>query len=307
MYPAIAHHTAVASPDNVAKGNIFPTTAYQIFSTVAKTTHEQTQGATATDVLPTSAIIQSAYTASCAWCATDAAATASAADVKRALLELPNQAVESATVAMNANSLGAYGYSVTFGTGNAGDQQNIVMNVGGCNVDGCQPRYTGVRLQQVQQFAEGIIATAKTIGGTAFATSPNAGTSLVTDGACTTGGGDLLTVFGGANNGATFTSTACTDAAGYTVVETPQSQTGLYTIVRTIALGDLDTTSGPATNYGATEPSKTYFNAVTKEITRGTKESSECSGRGLCDTETGECTCHEGYTGAACELQTVLF
>lgn len=49
-----------------------------------------------------------------------------------------------------------------------------------------------------------------------------------------------------------------------------------------------------------------YFKSETIEITRGTKESSECSGRGACDGDAGLCECYDGYTGDACELQTVL-
>merc|ERR1711871_995604 len=38
----------------------------------------------------------------------------------------------------------------------------------------------------------------------------------------------------------------------------------------------------------------------------GTKESSECSDRGVCDGATGECNCFQGYTGAACSEQNEL-
>lgn len=31
------------------------------------------------------------------------------------------------------------------------------------------------------------------------------------------------------------------------------------------------------------------------ELTAGTKEMIECSGRGLCDTSAGTCTCFKGY------------
>lgn len=31
-----------------------------------------------------------------------------------------------------------------------------------------------------------------------------------------------------------------------------------------------------------------------------------CSKRGTCDTETGDCQCFKGYTGQACELQTII-
>jgi len=38
----------------------------------------------------------------------------------------------------------------------------------------------------------------------------------------------------------------------------------------------------------------------------GSTEESECSARGLCDTEEGVCTCFPGYTGNACERQDAL-
>lgn len=45
---------------------------------------------------------------------------------------------------------------------------------------------------------------------------------------------------------------------------------------------------------------------VSVEQFSGTTEASECSGRGNCDSETGICECTEGFTGEACEQQTVL-
>jgi hypothetical protein len=42
------------------------------------------------------------------------------------------------------------------------------------------------------------------------------------------------------------------------------------------------------------------------ETVKGTYESDVCSSRGNCDGAAGLCTCHEGYSGEACETQTVL-
>jgi hypothetical protein len=46
--------------------------------------------------------------------------------------------------------------------------------------------------------------------------------------------------------------------------------------------------------------------ATTGTTLTGTTEANECSGRGNCDSETGICECTEGFTGEACEQQTVL-
>merc|ERR1711943_21915 len=42
------------------------------------------------------------------------------------------------------------------------------------------------------------------------------------------------------------------------------------------------------------------------EVTKGSSESATCSNRGSCDGGSGLCVCHEGYSGEACETQTVL-
>lgn len=48
------------------------------------------------------------------------------------------------------------------------------------------------------------------------------------------------------------------------------------------------------------------FPCSVEETRKGTSESLECSGRGLCDGSTGECACFEGYTSDDCSMQTVL-
>ena len=42
------------------------------------------------------------------------------------------------------------------------------------------------------------------------------------------------------------------------------------------------------------------------ETVKGTKESEECSGRGMCDRGSGMCSCFAGYSGAACAKQDNL-
>jgi hypothetical protein len=124
--------------------------------------------------------------------------------VKAALEALPNQVVKAVGV-VSSEDLGGGGggdpdaamWKVTFGA-NSGVQNLLVVNTGGCDVDGCQPRIAGL------------------------------------------------------------THTA----------------------------GGRPTTSADAWS--------------------GTTEANECSGRGNCDSEIGVCECNEGFTGEACEQQTVL-
>jgi len=40
---------------------------------------------------------------------------------------------------------------------------------------------------------------------------------------------------------------------------------------------------------------------------KGNTEDAVCSNRGNCDKTTGQCSCHNGYYGEACEMQTALF
>jgi hypothetical protein len=40
--------------------------------------------------------------------------------------------------------------------------------------------------------------------------------------------------------------------------------------------------------------------------TPGTKEWNTCSDRGTCNGDTGDCECFDGYTGQACEIQTII-
>jgi len=50
-------------------------------------------------------------------------------------------------------------------------------------------------------------------------------------------------------------------------------------------------------------PTVTAYSSV---VVKGTKEAIPCSGRGLCDSSTGQCQCFRGSTGLACDQQTAL-
>jgi hypothetical protein len=265
-----------------------------------------TLSAGAVDTFPVGMVVQAVHTANCAatWCATDAATSNSAKDVKRVLEELPNQVLADVAVSMTSNSLGLYAYSVTFaGVRNSGDQNAVIMNGKGCNVDGCQPRYTGVRTQTSLLAGQADIAAGTLTDTTEL--------FLTEEDMSSTGGDELVTYQAGANNGARFKIQSATDTVATfehaTATVVGSSLTGILILK---AGGEYSVASGGGTSSPSNVAGTTHrvhnFKSETYEITRGTKESTECSGRGNCDTETGLCECAEGYTGEACATQSVL-
>merc|ERR1719199_1389323 len=96
-------------------------------------------GAITASSLGTTVTIQSHDTrGTCGWCTTDTTYVNSAEDVKRALQELPNGVIStSVQVAMNGAGLGRYGYTITFGAGNTGDQNEITMQAAGRATRAC--------------------------------------------------------------------------------------------------------------------------------------------------------------------------
>merc|ERR1711898_19531 len=76
-------------------------------------------------------------------------------------------------------------------------------------------------------------------------------------------------------------------------------------VVRTTIVVDSvpDTLSAASVDLHITSP---VGSCTVTEAVKGTYESDVCSSRGSCDGAAGLCTCHEGYSGEACETQTVL-
>merc|ERR1719199_1670580 len=247
--------------------------------------------------LGTTVTIQSHDTrGTCGWCTTD-------------------------TTYVNCAGLGRYGYTITFGAGNTGDQNEITMQAAGCDEDGCQPRYSGMYIQQQQVHSTGTVSASNGVytyvGGTSHATDiwpkSNAGAGgggAVSTNFCLVDGGEKYVLYqyasAGDNNGKVFTAASCADATGITFVEEMTALATTQTnLLRLRKMGDFEGTHDEAFAVGMPQVG-TYFRSVTTEITRGTKESTECSGRGSCDSAAGICECFDGYTGEACETQTVL-
>merc|ERR1712134_81950 len=76
------------------------------------------------------------------------------------------------------------------------------------------------------------------------------------------------------------------------------------TLIRdTLVLDSVPDAMNGAVDIAYTAPSGSCSVA---EVTKGSTESATCSNRGSCDGGSGLCVCHEGYSGEACETQTVL-
>ena len=65
--------------------------------------------------------------------------------VKHGLMGLPNRIIEDISVSEDERHNARKDFRVTFiHPNNSGDQKNLRCNSGGCDVDGCQPRYKGI-------------------------------------------------------------------------------------------------------------------------------------------------------------------
>lgn len=112
--------------------------------------------------------------------------------------------------------------------------------------------------------------------------------------------------------------------------EAPTFQPTATTVRRRLAAGDDPTTFSAMTSFGAHYTGAFEYRVVDEKLTntftvseqfdqgdlnewqymwiseKGRTEAIECSRRGNCDGESGQCTCYAGYTGAACQTQSAL-
>jgi hypothetical protein len=100
-----------------------------------------------------------------------------------------------------------------------------------------------------------------------------------------------------------------TAAAGTTIMTIPSvTATDVTNCVATLIRDTLILDSIPDAMNGAVDITYTApsGSCSVSEVTKGSSESATCSNRGSCDGGSGLCVCHEGYSGEACETQTVL-
>jgi hypothetical protein len=210
--------------------------------------------------------------------------------ITQVLQELPNQVLnDGVTAELTAASLELYSVTATFTGRNSGDQHAIKMNVEGCNVDGCQPRYTGIN-RQVGYLSSATASVVSAAGSNTLHLDFGAGVSKYVT------AGDKIRVYseGSTSNQGDLVTASSISSESRIVVA------GLAAATPTTGFGVVALAAPSANTANKWVKSETY------ETTRGTTEVTECSGRGLCDGESGECECHTGYTGEACHVQTVL-
>ena len=212
--------------------------------------------------------------------------------ITQVLQELPNQVLGSGIAAeVTRAGLELYSITATFTGRNTGDQNPIVMNIEGCNLDGCQPRFSGMMTQR------GYLSDSTGETSTSLVTGTNSDRSGIMQRASNyITVGDTIRLFSGSTTTSAGTSLTTTSVAGGTGIGVKGA-----------------TTLNPAGGFGILVLASPTVNDVNKqvktvtyEITRGTTEATECSGRGSCDAESGICECFKGYMGQACETQTVL-
>jgi hypothetical protein len=235
----------------------------------------------------------------------DAAVNTTLADfvaeqVKGALESLPNQAAGNVTVTASGGGSSAatrMRLLVTFDTlsGNVPDMRLTWADTTdpGSGVYAIQPWQT----VQTVTLDAGAAAGAFTVDVFPLDTT-NATQPAYRAGSGTTAGGaidDLESELGDSINAIAYVLAAYANGGVRSELDTANSAITLIFADKNIGTTPIAVTS------------TAFTVTVTKPDTvDGSTEAAVCSNRGLCDLGTGSCSCFTGYTGAACETQSVL-
>jgi len=236
---------------------------------------------------------------------------ASPAIIKKALLDLPNEVIRDVDVSLSSATVSGttltMNYQVTFKNPSNNNGRTLTINHGGCNKAGCSPQFYGLldygAIGTVTATVTG--TTTLTVGGADVCGMLTARGEKVSNNdkkrviatyvitiADDSGAADTFTV---ARNGGTATTALAADTTAQTATGDKCGLTFTFNQATGAVTGDSWTVDVGVGGSVAISVSTT-----------GTKEQVECSNRGRCDGETGECKCFAGHTDEDCSIQSSL-
>jgi hypothetical protein len=226
----------------------------------------------------------------------DASATLEEKTVEDILESLPNQVLPDVTVDLAAKTDTINQYTVTFvSAANSGDVNPLVCKTDGCNLDGCQPRYTGILKKVSRTFAgstgytfnffgdntasqsitvdtgsNGVTATSTTI--LTFASSPVSLTKTPVAGATVTIGAVTTTLASLSLDGKVFTFNSAHGVSDMSSGNLVLSFTNLANTVALVgsATSDMEQAVGVASASGAQSITIVVASGVSKLTVGGT-------------------------------------
>jgi len=234
--------------------------------------------------------------------------------IKRALLDLPNEVIRDVEVSLGSVTVSSTtlnaNYLITFKNPANNNGRLLTLNTVGCNKAGCAPQYRGfISRKRSTITATSVSGTLSlTVSGEDTCSFANARGSRVSDDptpgtlatyivtiADDSGVADTFTV---SRNGGTASSALTIDGSA-------QSPTGDKCGLTFTFSGTTGGVTGDYWTVTVDDSGYTTQASVTTSVT-GTKETAECSNRGACDGETGECKCYAGHTDEDCSIQSSL-
>jgi len=230
------------------------------------------------------------------------------ATIKKALLDLPNEVIRDVDVSLTGVSQAAGAltstYTVTFKNPANNNGKKLVVDANGCKKAGCAPQFVGIMdyasLSSVSHVGSGVQTL--TVGGTDNCGQLTRGSKVSQDDAARQIANYVITLADDSGVADTFT----VQRNGGTV----SSAVTMDTTAQTADTCGLTFTFNAATGGTAGDEWKVSVGAGTiahtVTLNAGTKEAAECSNRGACDGETGECKCFAGHTDEDCSVQSSL-